>query len=240
MSRSDAENEIESLGDSALIVRVGPEGTPEQALNKVLKAKSQIEGAQIPGIIECTSAYTTVGVFYDPLEVVRHGAAPETVTAWLSDKIREALARGKRYQSAKSRTVEVPVCFDAEFAFDLEEIAARAGIAPAEVAKVYCSVEYRVSCIGFTLGFPYLIGLPKKLAAPRRAVPRKDVPAGSVAIGGDQTGIYPLRSPGGWNVIGRTPLRLFEPEQQPPALLRPGDTVRFRSISREEFAAISA
>jgi inhibitor of KinA len=92
-----------------------------------------------------------------------------------------------------------------------------------------------VSCIGFVPGFPFLAGLPRKLATPRRATPRKEIPAGSVGIGGAQTGIYPLRSPGGWNLIGRTPVRLFDPEKSPPASLRAGDRVRFRAITREEF-----
>ncbi len=99
------------------------------------------------------------------------------------------------------------------------------------------AADYRVNCIGFTPGFPFLTGLPKTLATPRRATPRKEIPAGSVGIGGAQTGIYPLRSPGGWNLIGRTPFRLFDPARNPPVLLSAGDRVRFRAITREEFAA---
>ena len=99
--------------------------------------------------------------------------------------------------------------------------------------------EYRVACIGFVPGFTFLAGLPKNLATPRRDVPRKEIPPGSVGIGGAQTGIYPLRSPGGWNLIGRTPLKLFDPIKDPPTLLCPGDRVRFRAITREEFAAFA-
>jgi inhibitor of KinA len=105
---------------------------------------------------------------------------------------------------------------------------------------LHSEAEYRVSCIGFVPGFPFLAGLPKELATPRRAAPRKEIPAGSVAIGGAQTGIYPLRSPGGWNLIGRTPLHLFDPEKTPPAFLRAGDRVRFRAITREEFEALAS
>jgi inhibitor of KinA len=97
-----------------------------------------------------------------------------------------------------------------------------------------------VSCIGFTPGFPFLSGMPAKLATPRRATPRKEIPAGAVGIGGAQTGIYPLQSPGGWNLIGRTPLRLFDSKQNPPALLRAGDRVRFRRITHEEFYVAAA
>ncbi len=101
------------------------------------------------------------------------------------------------------------------------------------------SASYRVNCVGFIAGFPFMSGLPPELATPRRAAPRKEVPAGSVGIGGAQTGIYPRNSPGGWNLIGRTPLRLFDVQRDPPTILQAGDRVRFRKISREEFDAVS-
>src|SRR4030095_11803902 len=106
-----------------------------------------------------------------------------------------------------------------------------------EVIDIHSTGEYRVACIGFVPGFPFLAGLPKNLATPRRDVPRKEIPPGSVGIGGAQTGIYPLGSPGGGTFIGRTPLKLFDPSKSPPTLLHPGDRVRFRAITREEFAA---
>ena len=138
-----------------------------------------------------------------------------------------------------SRPVEIPVCYDPEFALDLDRVAEHTKLSEAEIVDLHSSREYRVACIGFVPGFTFLAGLPKNLATPRRDVPRKEIPAGSVGIGGPQTGIYPLRSPGGWNLIGRTPLRFFEPTKNPPTLLCPGDRVRFRPISREEFAAIA-
>jgi len=116
-------------------------------------------------------------------------------------------------------------------------VAQHAGRTAQEVVDLHSGAEYRVSCLGFTPGFPFLAGLPNELGTPRRKIPRKEIPAGSVAIGGTQTGIYPVKSPGGWNVIGRTALRLFDPTKSPPAFLRAGDRVRFRSITREEFEA---
>ena len=110
--------------------------------------------------------------------------------------------------------------YDPEFAPDLDHVAQTAELSPSEVICLHSAAEYRVACIGFVPGFPFLAGLPKKLATPRRGVPRKEIPPGSVGIGGAQTGIYPLRSPGGWNLIGRTPLRLFDPEKNPPVFLR--------------------
>jgi inhibitor of KinA len=235
--------EITPIGDSALIVHVRDqfEDAPEEALSEVLRTFRRLEAAAIPSITELAPAYTTVAVFFDPLAVVDAGGEPDRILDWLADRIRAALssaaASGLR-KVTDARLVEIPVCYDTEFALDLNDVAQHARISPREVVDLHGAAEYRVSCIGFVPGFPFLAGLPKKIATPRRATPRKEVPAGSVAIGGAQTGIYPLRSPGGWNLIGRTPVRLFEPDRNPPTLLRAGDYVRFRSITREEFDSL--
>jgi inhibitor of KinA len=134
---------------------------------------------------------------------------------------------------------EIPVCYDGEFAPDIADVARVSGLADAEVIRRHSGSVYRVNCVGFIAGFPFLSGLPSELATPRRAVPRKEVPAGSVGIGGAQTGIYPRSSPGGWNLIGRTPMRLFDVQHDPPTILQAGDRVRFREISREEFDAFA-
>src|SRR5207302_11203293 len=221
---------------------------PADALNKVLAVKRGLETAKIPGAIEIAPAYTTVALFYDPVRAIDAGARVENVAGWMQERIREALksvearvltrtsdgsaaAEDSRY----SGIVEIPVCYETEFGFDLEEVARRAGLDSQEVVDLHSGAEYRVHCLGFTGGFAFLGGLPQKLATPRRGVPRKEIPAGSVAIGGKQTGIYPIKSPGGWNVIGRTSLKLFDPSKNPPTLLRAGDRVRFRSITRDEF-----
>lgn len=234
--------EIVTLGDSALIVRVRDrfEDVPDQTLTEVLRTFRRLQDAAIPGVIEFAPAYTTIAVFFDPMVVANAGPKPDEALDWLTERVRAAVAphmRGGRGRAAASpvRLVEIPVCYDPEFALDLERVANHAQISSNEVIDLHSATEYRVICIGFTPGFPYLAGLPKELATPRHATPRKEIPAGSVAIGGAQTGIYPLRSPGGWNVIGRTPLQLFDPEKSPPAFLRAGDRVRFRAITREEF-----
>jgi inhibitor of KinA len=132
----------------------------------------------------------------------------------------------------------IPVCYGGEFGPDLAEVAAHAGLDEGATSALHSGAKYRVHAVGFAPGFPYLAGLPGKLHIPRRATPRTRVPAGSIGIGGAQTGVYPLSTPGGWRLIGRTPLRLFRPENETePALLRPGDRVRFQAISPEEFAA---
>jgi inhibitor of KinA len=231
--------EITPLGDSALTIRVDDrfKDAPEKTLKEVLNVIRRLEDAHIPGIIELAPAYTTVGVFFDPIRVINCAVEPDSVIEWLTQKICEGLAHGKRKQGGRAvaRVVEVPVCYDPEFALDLDHVAQHAQMSPKEVVDLHHATEYHVYCIGFTPGFPYLGGLPEKLATPRHATPRKEIPAGSVAIGGRQSGIYPLRSPGGWNVIGRTPLRLFDPQTNPPALLRTGDRLRFQAISRQEF-----
>jgi inhibitor of KinA len=229
--------EITPLGDSALIVRIRETSADldHESLSAVLGALRKIESAQIPGVIELAPAYTTIGVFFDPLQVASAGADPAAVFDWLAEQIRKAVSRKMKSAKRTARLIKIPVCYDPEFALDLNEVAQHAGLSAKEVVDLHHAAEYRVNCVGFTPGFPYLAGLPKKLARPRRATPRKEIPAGSVAIGGAQTGIYPFRSPGGWNVIGRTPLQLFDPRNSPPALLHAGDRVRFRPITRDEF-----
>jgi inhibitor of KinA len=225
---------IEPLGDSALLLRVGETFDAEQSLDAVLRATRQLELAEIRGVLDLAPAYTTIGVFYDPAQI---GAFDE-----FQANIGRALQalEPARPRAGGEMVIEVPVCYDDEFAPDLDEIAQHTALSPEEIIHRHAAANYRVSCVGFTPGFPYLSGLPPELATPRRASPRKEIPAGAVAIGGTQTGIYPRKSPGGWNIIGRTPLRLFDVERNPPALFHAGDRLRFRKISRQEFDAFPA
>ena len=232
--------EIIPLGDSALIVRLRErfDDAPEQTLDIVFRAFQRLQNAAIPGVIEFAPAYTSVSVLFDPITVAKAAEKPDKVFDWLAARISAAVAGvagSSKTARSRARTVDIPVCYDPEFALDIDDVARRANISPDEVIRLYGAAEYRVACLGFVPGFPFLAGLPKQLATPRRDVPRKQIPPGSVGIGGAQTGIYPLRSPGGWNLIGRTPLRLFDPEKNPPTLLRAGERVRFRKISRDEF-----
>ena len=233
--------EITPLGDSALIVRVRDDfSAPEETLRAVLATRRAIAAAQIDGVVECTTAYTTVTVFYDPMRVLTTadvGGVFESLAAQIQETLSSVAAVGDR---GRPRNVtEIPVCYDPEFAPDLDAVAQHANLSTAQVVDLHSGAAYCVACLGFTPGFPYLAGLPDELVTPRRATPRKLIPAGSVAIGGAQTGIYPTNSPGGWNIIGRTPLRLFDPQKNPPALLQPGERVRFRSITHEQFTALA-
>ncbi len=231
---------IEPLGDSALIVRVVDDFArdPEASLNAVLAALRSLEAAAIPGVTELAPAYSTVGVFFDVAEIA-HAAPDFDPSDWLKTRIETVLKihSAETEEHDETRLIEIPVCYDGEFAPDLDDIARSTGLDAAEVIERHSSAAYRVACVGFIAGFPFLSGLPSELATPRRSVPRKEVPAGSVGIGGAQTGVYPRTSPGGWNLIGRTPMRLFDVQYSPPTILQAGDRVRLRRISREEFDA---
>ncbi|MDE3084544.1 MAG: 5-oxoprolinase subunit PxpB, partial [Verrucomicrobiota bacterium] len=169
---------------------------------------------------------------YDPAKIGSMDSLRNELIACLPKKIPKI---------APGREIILQVCYGGEFGPDLGEVATHAGIGESEVIALHSGARYRVHVVGFSPGFPYLAGLPVKLHTPRRTTPRTRVPAGSVGIGGAQTGVYPLATPGGWNLIGRTPLRLFRLEKEgEPTLLRPGDCVRFQPISAEEFAAISS
>jgi len=227
---------IEPLGDSALLVRVVDEFHPDTSWSAVLSAFRHLRSAAIPGVIEVAPAYTTIGVFFDPSRIERTGQ-DESPFDLLSAKIQSILnaAAFENEPEKETEVIEIPVCYDRDFGPDIDDVARATGLAAAEVIRRHSSATYRVNCVGFIAGFPFMSGLPGELATPRRAVPRTEVPAGSVGIGGEQTGVYPRRSPGGWNLIGRTPLRLFDVRHNPPTILQAGDRVRFREISREEF-----
>ena len=231
--------QIIPLGDTALLLEIG-ETIDESTHKRVQGAWQALAAAPMPGVSELVPAYTTVTVFYEPLRVVQAGAPDNDIAGWLSERVRDRLKNPPKLDKPKGRTVEIPVCYGGEFGPDLGPVAKQAKLSPEEVIKRHGKAEYLVYLIGFAPGFPYLGGLPKELATPRHAKPRMAVPPGSVGIADHQTGIYPLATPGGWNLIGRTPLDMFLPREDPPSLLRAGDRVRFRAISREEFLRLEA
>ena len=217
---------IEALGDSALVINLADEISDSSGvLARVLSAAATIEGAKLPGVVDVTSSYESVAVFFDLPQV-----EPD-----IEDKIRVLIASAGVRVSGKKRRVQIPVCYDEEFALDLDRVANHTSLTPDAIVALHSSAEYTVACIGFMPGFPFLAGLPQQLRVPRLESPRTKVSAGSVAIANAQAGVYPLESPGGWNVLGRTPLQLFRVNESPPTLLRPGDRVQFRKITRAQF-----
>lgn len=213
--------QIEPLGDCAALVRF-EDRIDEAMLRLVRAACARLEAQPVPGMIELVPAFTSVALCYDPVRV--GSPTPYRAVAAALEARLQGLEAG---EAPAGRTVEIPVRYGGEAGPDLATVAARAGLTPEEVVGLHAAGDYLVHMIGFAPGFPYLGGLDERLHCPRRAVPRTAVPAGSVGIGGSQTGVYPLESPGGWQLIGRTPLALFDPGRDPPTLLAAGDRVRF-------------
>jgi KipI family sensor histidine kinase inhibitor len=206
---------VRPASDRSLLVSFGDDISLE-AHRQVVRLTRSLQGLR--GILNLHPAFTTVLIDFDP-RLRDH----DEVAAW----VRERLEQQSDADVVDRRTVEIPVRFGGEFGPDLEDVARHTGLASEEVVRRYCAAEFEVYFVGFSTCFPYLGGLPAELATPRLSAPRKLVPEGSVAIGGSQAGVYPLASPGGWRLIGRTALRLFDPHSEPPPLLRMGDRVIF-------------
>ncbi len=218
------------LGDTAAIIQLGDQINRE-TFRRIRALADYLDLHPLRGMTEYVPAFTTLAVYYDPLVVSFHDIAAQ---------LAGAAAEGVATNHQHSQTVEIPVCYGGEFGPDLDYVATHHSLSPEQVVAVHSGAEYLVHMLGFTPGFPYLGGMSSKIATPRRDSPRLKVPAGSVGIAGEQTGVYPLETPGGWQLIGRTPLALFRPAEDPPTLLRAGDIVRFRPITPDEFHALSA
>lgn len=234
--RTDAPFAIEPLGESALLLRFG-QGLDAATNTRVHAASAMLQSAQLPGIVDLVPAYATLALHFDPLAWAdANDDAVQAITAAVRSVLDAPPDTSRR---SASRVVEIPVCYGGKDGPDLSALAHYAGLDSDEAITRHAAGDYRVAMLGFAPGFPYLIGLDPALAMPRRATPRTRVPAGSVAIGGEQTGIYPSELPGGWQLIGRTPLRLFDPRRDPPSLLVPGDRLRFVPIGRDEFVELA-
>jgi len=213
--------DIEPQGDQCVVIRLG--GEDVSILNAKVHAITRlINKERVAGVVEVVPAYVSLGVFYDS-----EAAAFDDLCA----SLRSAIVEPKQLEPVAARVFDIPVCYDEPYGPDLASVAESHALTADEVILMHTSALYTVAMIGFTPGFPYLLGLPALLSTPRREQPRQLVAAGSVGIGGRQTGIYSLDSPGGWNIIGRTPLRLFRPSDDEPSLLKAGDAVRFVEIS---------
>lgn len=222
---------VRPLGDSALLVELGAAADAETR-RRVHACSAQLAAASLEGVLDIVPGLATVGVHYDPARVRRAGSELPHVA--IARAVETELAEARDVPLAKGRTIEIAVCYDTTVAPDLDDVARHAGMTPDEVIALHAGGSYVVHMVGFLPGFAYLDGLDPRLTISRRATPRTRVPAGSVAIGGQHTGIYPLESPGGWQIIGRTSVRLFAADRNPPTLLRAGDTVRFRRVSLDE------
>jgi inhibitor of KinA len=218
---------LQPMGDSAFMVRFGENISPEVHA-RVAGALRALDSARAPWVVDLVPGYASLMVLYDALR-----ARPEEVRQWLEETLPRA-----RPEPPSRRVIEVPVWYHPSVGPDLEALAREKGLPVEELIALHTAPEYLVYMLGFRPGFPFLGGLDPRLFSPRLPTPRVAVPAGSVGIGGQQTGIYPVRSPGGWRLLGRTPLRLFAPEVEPPFTLGLGDRLRFVSISEERYRAL--
>jgi KipI family sensor histidine kinase inhibitor len=225
--------QIEALGDCALLIRFG-DRIDARANVLALAAAELLVRTGLPGLLDVAPAYATVCVRYDPLAWDGEDQSPFGALRARVGPLLDTLDGAPSLQVPAS--LEIPVCYGGAHGPDLAELARRAQLTIDEAIALHCAGDYRVAMLGFAPGFPYLLGLDARLHAPRHANPRTRVPAGSIAIGGGQTGIYPRATPGGWRVIGRTPVVLFDSARPSPALLTPGQRVRFRAIDADELA----
>lgn len=229
-ARRRREPALKLAGDSLLLVEFGSRIAP--SLNaRAVRLADVLRAARIPGVRDVVPAYCTVGVHFDPLATDRVA---------LEETVRDAARLAGHEPGTSGRVIEIPVCYGGAYGPDLGEVADWAGLAQDEVVRRHAARTYRVYMLGFLPGFAYMASVDRRIAIPRHRVPRERVSAGSVGIAGEQTGVYPAASPGGWHIIGRTPVAMFDLARAEPSLCRPGDRVRFRRISTAEFEELAA
>jgi inhibitor of KinA len=215
------------VGDSALMVELPARvdrGTSARVISMADAARRRFGSS----IRDAVVGYHTLTVYFDPLLLDAR---------WLEDQLGEIAGESEIAAATPAATIEVPVCYGGELGPDLAPVAAATGLSQADVVALHTSMDYHVFVVGFVPGFAYMGPVDDRLALPRRSNPRTHVPAGSVAIAAGQTSIYPMETPGGWHLIGRTTIRPFDESRAEPVLFRPGDRVRFRSIGRDQFDA---
>lgn len=226
---------IEPLGDCAVIIQFGDQ-LNEKVQNQVKAFSTLLAKTEFEGFIEFIPAYTTVTIFYHP-SYFEKGISSSPFQN-IKRKIEELLKIKSKQETENERTIQIPVCYGEKYGPDLLSVANYHSLTIEDVITLHTKEIYRVAMIGFAPGFPYLTGLNERIATPRLKTPRKLVAEGSVGIAGIQTGIYSISSPGGWQIIGQTPTKLFNPSKSEPSLLRQGDKVQFVSISEFEYQSL--
>lgn len=217
-----------AAGDTAIVVEFG-EAVERALSDRVLALSDRVRAAALDGVIETVPTFRSLAVHYDPL-----ATSAQTLVPAIEGMLAEASGSARR-----RRLWHVPACYEERCAPDLADVAARTGLMTEEVVRLHAGTRFHVYMVGFLPGFPYMGDLPEVLVLPRRTDPRVRVPPGSIAIATTLNGIYPLESPGGWHLIGSTPIRLFDPGWQEPALFSPGDAVRFEPVPWGEHEAIA-
>jgi inhibitor of KinA len=233
------EFQIYYLSEQAVTIEFGQE-IAEYLLNAISGFNNLLHAQPFPGFRTTVPAYATLTVFYDPVLVYRADLPGTDCFEKVSGYLNSLNQQKKTTKSVKGNTITIPVCYGGDFGPDLEEVAVLHQLSTADVIKLHSLVTYMVFMIGFVPGFAYLGGMDERLITPRKATPRKAVPAGAVGIAGQQTGVYPLQTPGGWQIIGQTPVKLFDANREQPSLLKAGDMVKFKPIDINEFNKLSA
>jgi len=216
---------IKALGDSAILVEF--EQVIHPKINaKVIQLHKALKKAALKGVTFSTAAYCSLTIGFNP---------QETTFDFLKGMVEKWNVEPQKNIAGQGSLIRVPVCYEAEFAPDLEEVSQQTGLSPQEIIALHTDHSFRVYMLGFLPGFAYMGPVPDRLYCRRKAHPRAKIPVGAVALAGQQTGIYPVVSPGGWQIIGRTPIRPFQPEKAAPFFFHPGDLIRFFPISKEMF-----
>jgi inhibitor of KinA len=223
---------ISNCGDHAITVELGDAIDPVTH-QQIIALFQQLSNANIIGIKDIIPAYTTITVVYDIAAIKK--ATDTAACKYISEQIEKAISECAWKNESSTREISIPVCYDISLGIDLPEMSKQKNISIEEIISIHTSATYNVYMLGFLPGFAYMGIVDDKIAVPRLSQPRKNVPAGSVGIAGNQTGIYPLDSPGGWNIIGQTPLRMFDISNEDPCLVKPGDKIKFVAISLGEF-----
>lgn len=224
---------ITPLGDSALTVDFG-NIISDEIHSKVLLLLHALEKAGLPGIKDIVPAYSSVSVFYNVAALLK-SYNNKSVFGFMSKQMEVLLSQSIKTVTANFRSVKVPVCYSAKYGLDLVNISEQTKLSVEEIIHVHTAKKYKVYMIGFLPGFAYMGNVDESIAVPRKPEPRTNIEAGFVGIAGIQTGIYPLASPGGWQIIGRTPIKLFDTKKEEPVFFRAGDEVQFYSITEDEF-----
>lgn len=222
------------LGDSAIVVTFG-DGISEEIHLSIKKFLKILEMYPFNGLIEVVPSYTNLCIYYDVYLVSQWKFEGSTPYEKVMSYINTLLLKEEIEVNETSRIIEIPVCYGGIYGPDLSEVATYNQLSEQEVIEIHTKNECLIYMLGFAPGFAFMGGMDEKIATPRKETPRLKIPAGSVGIAGKQTGIYPFETPGGWQIIGRTPLKLFLPEQNPPTLFRAGDRIRFVAITEEEY-----
>jgi len=227
------------LGDSAIVVELG-KNIELETHRMVAELSSYIDEHPIQVITEYVPAFTSVTIYYDCILAasLRERYCVSSAYEVMEKIIEDILSTLEISSKYNPEIVEIPVCYGGEFGPDLEFVAKHNRLTVEEVIRIHSEGLYLTYMLGFAPGFPYLGGLPERIAAPRRESPRLKIPEGTVGIAGNQTGVYPIETPGGWQLIGRTPIKLFNPEKSPPVLLKAGNLIQFKPISYQEYQAI--